>query len=580
MPTVEWAEVQPVARSAQALRDKPDQSGDVFAAVFDSTRRSIGSRVDRTIREQQDCAADERKKLTDKSGEEATRVEPKHKGLEGPEEAKKNEQAAPPKPVKKEKIDKVEPERADPQQADPRQPDPADEPSQVTEPVAAEQLQTDQPAPEPPQQNEVDRQPAEAPSRDPRLTVRESPIEMLSASTQTTESMTTETAAQSVVSAVANPVAATILNMLTSDQACEPSADQGGAPKAPNAAALQASTRPVDAEQAAQPISGESIRQTQEPSMSVWQFLRGVAAHLEQVIEAKDRTSGHKLPGARLQQAVAGEPAAGQRSESQIAKVLMAAGLENGPTHKQTSGQDENSSREEGATSQASSGEATKSAEGSTQQAGTNDEFRGLLELAGRVRERIISPDLQPASTFAGRDLAGKGVNLNEARAMTDLADVVRANIGARHSSMTLRLDPPELGQLRVDVRMHGEELALRLQADTLAGRDALQSRLSELRSSLEQHGFKLNQVQIELRVPQGSSAESHQDRAFQQPGNWDGQASHEPAWQGHAGGGSETSSESESMNEGSAFSQENASSGEEQDRVGRLAETGVDLVV
>lgn len=600
--TVERAEICTVARSAPALRDKPDASGDVFAVVFDSARRSMGSLNNKTTAERQACAADEKKKsATAGNAEAATAGEQKNKGLNGHEALKENQQAPRPEPVMKQKADQDEPEQVEPGQADPGQvgleqaeppqPGPGEKPPQVAETGAVGQVQepvadqtpVNQAAiqPEPLPQSQVQIDPMEDLPWESLLRVSEVPVEAPSPATRPADSTTMKTHARPAVSTALSPVVAEILQVAATGQASESCSDECAVPQAADNVTVQVPSETVAAEQAAQPICGENIQKNQELPISVWQFLRGVAAHLEQVVEAQDRASGNKQPGARLQQAVEGRPAADQMPDSRMTKALLAGGLASGgPTHKQLPGQDENRPRGEGASSQASSGDAAKSTDGSAQQTGANDEFRGLLELAGRVRERIGSPDLPSAAVSIGRDLGGKGVSLNEARAMTDLANVVRANIGARHSSMVLRLDPPELGQLRVDVRVHGDELTLRLQADTLLGRDVLQSRLSELRSSLEQHGFKLSQIQVELRVPQGTPAESHQDRPSQHQERWDGQASHDPGWQGHAGGGSETSSQSEWTSEGSAFSQEDAWFGEEQDHVDRLAETGVDLVV
>lgn len=584
MPTVEWAEVRTVAHSAQIARDKPEQLGEAFAVVFDSARRSIGSRVDRTIREQQH-RTDKEKPAGTSDAQAATSGRSKNKGLEKPEEPKKNERAAKPEPpVKETTIESA--------QAQCPQPGPAEDSSQANEPLVVEQA-TEPIATDPMPQ--VPPEPEPSPSQNSRehtvvakdllcesmLGTTEFPIDTASAETQVTDAPATQTSPQLVIWAVADPVAAIIPDMPATAQTCDAANGGCAAPQTTEVSATREATGTSSIEQVPQPASGENVQPAQELSISVWQFIRGVAAQLEQAIESQNRTTGNKQPADRLQQTVAAQTTTEQTPPNPMTKALLTGGLGNGnSTHKQSPGQDENRSPGQDATSQASSGDAAKSADGSTHQTGTHDEFRGLLELAGRVRGRIVSSDPQPAPASFGRDLGGQGISLKEARAMTELADVVRANIGARHSSMVLKLEPPELGQLRVDIRTHGDELTLRLQADTLLGRDALQSRINELRSSLEQHGFRLGQIQVELRVPQANSGEAHQDRPFQQQEHWDGQSSHEPAWQGHQGGGSQTSSESEWSNEASAFSQENASSGEEQGRVDRLAETGVDLVV
>ncbi|MGQ9649219.1 MAG: flagellar hook-length control protein FliK [Phycisphaerae bacterium] len=585
MPTVEWAEVRTVAHAAQSAREKPEQLGEVFAAVFDSARRSIGSRVDRTIREQQHRAADKKKPIGASDAQAVTSGQSKNKGSQGLEEPKKNERVAKPEPPAKQTT--IESAQAECSQPGPAEDSPqADEPivvEQATEPIAADLMPQVPPEPKssPFQDSRDQNAVVEDLLRESMLGATQFPIDIASAETQVTDALVTQTSPQLVIWAVADPVAAIIPNMPATAEARDVPTGGSAAPQATEVSATREATGTSSTEQVPQPASGADVQPAQELSISVWQFIRGVAAHLEQAIESQDRTTGNKQPADRLQQTVAAQTTTDQTPPNPLTKALLADGLENGiATHRQSHRQNENHSPGQDATSQASSDDVAKSADGSVHQTGANDEFRGLLELAGRGRGRIVSSDLQPATPSFGRDLGGQGISLKEARAMTELADVVRANIGARHSSMVLKLEPPELGQLRVDVRTHGDELRLRLQADTLLGRDALQSRINELRSSLEQHGFKLSQIQVELRVPQTNPGEAHQDRPFQQQEHWDGQSSHDPAWQGHEGGGSPTSSGSEWSNEASAFSQENASSGEEQGRVDRLAETGVDLVV
>jgi flagellar hook-length control protein FliK len=98
--------------------------------------------------------------------------------------------------------------------------------------------------------------------------------------------------------------------------------------------------------------------------------------------------------------------------------------------------------------------------------------------------------------------VVGETVKLDGPEGAQDLARVVRANMGARHSSMTLRLDPPELGAVRVDVRMHDAAMTVRFQAQTEAGCDALQGRLRELAGALEGQGIRLDRVEVEYRPP------------------------------------------------------------------------------
>jgi len=369
----------------------------------------------------------------------------------------------------------------------------------------------------------------------------------------------------------------------------QPAMGEAGATAAPVTTTAPGSGDSVPTGNAAQSQPAAANRSLADmPPLRIWSAFRelilnsekGLGVRLAEVM-ASVVGKAASPSAATPEQEAAGSTAGGRPAAGQAAMAVLSAALESGNGFSEHQGEMSNQDRSLGGDgARGSSAEGGRAAATGIQQNGVPDELRGLLEAAGRVRERIASPDAQPEAGFTGRGLAGKGVNLSEARAMNGLAEVVRANSLGRNSSILLRLDPPELGQLRIDVRMQGQELTLRLQVDTLAGHDALRSRLQELRSSLEQHGFKLNQVEVELRVPQPSTAEPHQDRSTQQQAQWDGQTGRGPGWQEQAQGGGDTPAESRFSQDNSAFSGENASIGEEHDEAGRPAETGVDLVV
>jgi flagellar hook-length control protein FliK len=93
-------------------------------------------------------------------------------------------------------------------------------------------------------------------------------------------------------------------------------------------------------------------------------------------------------------------------------------------------------------------------------------------------------------------------------------AELVRANVGMKNSSITIRLDPPELGRIQLDARLRDDVLSIHVQADTAVARDLLQSRMDDLRRALDRHGITIDRFEIEPR-PASPSANGHgaQDR-------------------------------------------------------------------
>lgn len=220
---------------------------------------------------------------------------------------------------------------------------------------------------------------------------------------------------------------------------------------------------------------------------------------------------------------------------------------------------------------------AAKGGEATAKPGTAGNEFHAMLQQVGR--ERAVA--VRQAVAGSPRPLTEETVRLNRSEAIDQIARVVRTHANGRASSMTLRLDPPELGQLRVDVRMQDHSLVVRFQTQTQAAHDLLQDRIAELRHALEQHGIQLDRAEIEIRPPtpgqQGRHADGQQHNLPQGGESGFGQAagqqrsgdgSHEPGASGGSG------SETWTSGDGSA------SHGLPVGEVDAMSETGVDLVV
>jgi flagellar hook-length control protein FliK len=130
------------------------------------------------------------------------------------------------------------------------------------------------------------------------------------------------------------------------------------------------------------------------------------------------------------------------------------------------------------------------------------NDFQGLLGQAGRSRQLVQSVKTAGPSSTTPAEVPRQPMDMDSAAGPGDLARVLRSKVGARHSNMTIRLDPPELGQVRVDVRMRDEAMTVRFEAQTQAGHDALQGRLRELTGALEQQGVRVDSVEVAYRPP------------------------------------------------------------------------------
>lgn len=97
-----------------------------------------------------------------------------------------------------------------------------------------------------------------------------------------------------------------------------------------------------------------------------------------------------------------------------------------------------------------------------------------------------------------------------------DRSDIVQRCMDAVQQSVQhnrpfrVRLHPPELGALLVEILRENNAVSARLQVETAAARAALGQHLSDLRHSLSQHGVAVDRIEIQL-VDDPSTGESRQ---------------------------------------------------------------------
>ncbi len=88
---------------------------------------------------------------------------------------------------------------------------------------------------------------------------------------------------------------------------------------------------------------------------------------------------------------------------------------------------------------------------------------------------------------------------------------LVRRAVARGDHELRVRLDPPRLGRVDVDLSVERDRIGIRFTVDTAEVRDALRSHLAELHDSLGEHGFSAGSVEIDLRQD-GADTGGHRD--------------------------------------------------------------------
>lgn len=104
-------------------------------------------------------------------------------------------------------------------------------------------------------------------------------------------------------------------------------------------------------------------------------------------------------------------------------------------------------------------------------------------------------PDSQQSTPRSGH---GAARGLEPGRSLLDqLVRSIRLHGGARQSSARMQLDPPQLGRVRIDVRVDGEQVNIDVRTETEAARSLLSERAAHLTAALQQHGLAIERFDV-----------------------------------------------------------------------------------
>jgi flagellar hook-length control protein FliK len=103
--------------------------------------------------------------------------------------------------------------------------------------------------------------------------------------------------------------------------------------------------------------------------------------------------------------------------------------------------------------------------------------------------------------------------HVERARFVGRVEGAIRA-AGARDGRISVRLSPPELGALRIELNMHQGVMTARVEADTMAARNLLLDNLPALRDRLAQQDVRIDRFDVDVRRDgSGSSQQQMHDR-------------------------------------------------------------------
>ncbi|NIA20595.1 MAG: hypothetical protein GWP05_01205 [Anaerolineaceae bacterium] len=136
--------------------------------------------------------------------------------------------------------------------------------------------------------------------------------------------------------------------------------------------------------------------------------------------------------------------------------------------------------------------------------------------LAMRAGPVALGPELQPEPA-GSLGVERRSQQSDPHEQVERIVRVMRASISRGGSRVTLRLSPPSLGPLRIQMQIRNDELIARFETQTEAARSWVSSQLGSLREALAAQNIRLVGESVETQGQADSSADSSNEQAGQQ---------------------------------------------------------------
>ncbi|MCP4248219.1 MAG: hypothetical protein GY778_14330 [bacterium] len=147
------------------------------------------------------------------------------------------------------------------------------------------------------------------------------------------------------------------------------------------------------------------------------------------------------------------------------------------------------------------------------------------VEQAGGARTAAVSDGGQSPDRASGRGRADSqpaptpsGSKNAESAGRSTFEQLVRSarlQMNPSQSTARLRLDPPELGWIRVEARVEGSGVHLSVQTENPTAGELIRGRLAQLETALEQHGLRIERFELVARGSEGQADLTGERDAF-----------------------------------------------------------------
>ena len=159
--------------------------------------------------------------------------------------------------------------------------------------------------------------------------------------------------------------------------------------------------------------------------------------------------------------------------------------------------------------------------EGTTQ--ASTSAVQDVVDAGAAARAAAATANTGPANA-AGPDAAmPNSPDLEPGRITEQVIRGLRGVVNQRGGSLTIRLQPPDLGALRIDVQMTGSVVRVAFDAATDAAREMLSRQMGTLRQALESQGLSVERLQVQAPLADSNTTATQDDEDAEADGRQSG---------------------------------------------------------
>ncbi len=149
----------------------------------------------------------------------------------------------------------------------------------------------------------------------------------------------------------------------------------------------------------------------------------------------------------------------------------------------------------------------------------------GFDPVASNTAAQPVTP-LVNNSSAAGTDVSARlnPAGLTDATTTNDAVNAARLSRGLNNAvnqqggTVTLRLTPPDLGTVRIQLNLQGTNVSAQFHAETDSAQRLLTQQLGQLRASLESQGLNVDKLGVQAMSPSSNSSSLQQQTSSDNP--------------------------------------------------------------